>query len=352
MISLDTLIPTPSDGLVRARDLLCGDLVFDGHGDMVEITEISITDDVESLEVEFSTPGTLLCSPEQGLMTRSQSQRSRGSDYSTKRLEDIIGTLENNSGVRQHEVPLIARPLDFTKQELPVHPYLLGVLLGDGMLDYSRVLISSPELDMIERLRGMVPEGFVITEDRNDYQWSINRPRGVRDSVLIKRLRELGVYGTKSLNKFVPFIYQMSAVEDRVHLLQGLMDTDGWTGSGRKGSRSQFSSISLSLSTAVVELVLSLGGVCTMRKREYMYDETPTSGKRHNYPMYVVELKTPPKFPPHWLPRKAERYNPPPILKFITGITPSDKQPMISIVTTSTTKSLVVGQYHVIQTLF
>jgi hypothetical protein len=68
---------------------------------------------------------------------------------------------------------------------------------------------------------------------------------------------ELGLENTKSNTKFIPEIYKRSSVEDRISILQGLMDTDG-TIKDTTGEQS-LTTISKQLADDIIEISRSLG---------------------------------------------------------------------------------------------
>ena len=85
--------------------------------------------------------------------------------------------------------------------------------------------------------------------DRELYGLNLNN--GMKDL-----LRDLNLIGKKSDTKFIPKNYLYNSVENRVALLQGLVDSDGYI----DGHRIEISTVSKELSEDIKELVLSLGG--------------------------------------------------------------------------------------------
>lgn len=60
----------------------------------------------------------------------------------------------------------------------------------------------------------------------NNIKYSFKKPKRWKNTAK-NSIYELGLEGTKALTKFIPDIYKYSSVENRIALLQGLMDTDG-----------------------------------------------------------------------------------------------------------------------------
>lgn len=82
-------------------------------------------------------------------------------------------------------------------------------------------------------------------------------------SLVRKELDRLGLFGKKSIDKFIPKDYLYGSYEQRLWLLRGLMDTDG----SASKSYCTYATISEHLANDVCELVHSLGG-CVIMSRE------------------------------------------------------------------------------------
>lgn len=150
---------------------------------------------------------------------------------------------------------------------LPLDPYLLGVLLGDGSLSKAHEIEISVGLNQMGILNKLVlPEGVYLrtkTYDSKNYikgtlSGSLRRgksPQGYK-SIIKGKLEDLGLLGTKSHSKFIPKIYMFSSVESRRKLLQGIIDTDGHINSR---GLFEFSTVSKQMHLDFIELCRSLG---------------------------------------------------------------------------------------------
>ena len=146
-----------------------------------------------------------------------------------------------------------------------IDPYLLGILIGDGCLSdrSSSVRVTTGDADLIDRIQEVLPDyeqvhattlkwgGWVINFSRRGSQGKSSR--------FISELRELGMM-CGSPQKRLPDDWLSYRYEDRLSLLQGLMDTDG-----RTGRSPSFDSSSVGLVGDVTELVRSLGGIASAR---------------------------------------------------------------------------------------
>jgi hypothetical protein len=82
-----------------------------------------------------------------------------------------------------------------------------------------------------------------------------------------------------SFDKFIPSDYLHSSIEDRIELLQGLIDTDG---SVSNDGEVEYTTTSYQLKEDIKFLVESLGGYCSSikeRKTKYIYKEEVKEGK-------------------------------------------------------------------------
>ena len=143
-----------------------------------------------------------------------------------------------------------------------IDPYMLGVLLGDGCLT-KHVGISSSDPEVLARVTAALPRMYFLADDHTK-----SAARAVRivqaspdgrnpKNDIIAALKLLGVWGKKAERKFLPCAAYAWGREDRMALLQGLMDTDG---SVVEEGTVTFSSSSLQLARDVQKLVRSLGG--------------------------------------------------------------------------------------------
>jgi len=159
-------------------------------------------------------------------------------------------------------VPLV-RPVNYTPSgnPLPVDPYLLGALLGDGGITHY-VGFSSADSEIVSEISARLPRGHSISKKpgNNGYDYQITSPRGQPNQVW-NALRLLGLAGKTSPDKFIPTEFATASPAERLLLLQGLMDTDGWSQGGRL---TLFASSSRRLTEQVRDLVGSLGGVANL----------------------------------------------------------------------------------------
>ena len=183
------------------------------------------------------------------LAARNRAHRTRTKEPpigGIRTTQEISDTLTVRDGLKNHTV-MLAGPLMLPDKALLISPYVLGAWLGDGTAVTGVVTTVDAELpQLIER------EGYpCIKTASNKY--------GYRVVGLTVALRQAGVL----THKHIPGDYLRASKEQRMALLQGLMDTDGYA---RKHGGVEFTSTDRRLAADVCELILSLGFKATVRE--------------------------------------------------------------------------------------
>ena len=171
----------------------------------------------------------------------------------------------------------VSKAINFPKKEHVINPYLLGVILGDGSVTVGTPSITNPSQELFDSL--VLPIGVELVERHNLERcltYGITRTDSSGANVLTTELKRLGVFGNKSLTKFIPNEYLIDSLENRISLLQGLNDTDGCV----DGTHFEYSTSSQELANNYAELVRSLGGTAKIKSRipHYTYNGIKKSG--------------------------------------------------------------------------
>jgi len=180
---------------------------------------------------------------------------------------------------------------------LPVDPWVLGALLGDGNLTGTgTVRFSTASEQTLATMAGRVGNDMeVISAGRYDYRL-VRRDRarvkghqGLQPNPLRVALEALRLSGLPSDQKFIPRLYLEAGKSARLDLLRGLLDTDGWVESW--GSV-RLSTASRQLADDVAELVRSLGGWCSIATKQPHF--TNVAGMRvQGLPAHVCHISHP-----------------------------------------------------------
>lgn len=245
---LTTKVLTPF-GWRMIGDLQIGDLVATQSGEFVPVTALHPKGVTKVYRVFFNDRTHVDCAEDHLWNVATQFD-------STFRTLEFTEILHKKPHVKYH-VPL-CELIQHAEADLPLHPYLLGVLLGDGYLAGNSIQLSSTKSWLVDRVRELLP-----AEDKIKKASAYNNSWTISGGATLRAIRQLGLYGHKSYTKFVPESYLYSSPEQRRAILDGLLDTDGsWNGKHRI-----FDSNSLKLARAVCELTRSLGGTARYRDR-------------------------------------------------------------------------------------
>jgi replicative DNA helicase len=139
---------------------------------------------------------------------------------------------------KKHNFKLLrASALEFggaAKVELPIEPYFLGVLLGDGSMQQSTPLVTTADDEIVREVHRQAKLwGLSVSKHHNDKKlcpsYGIHGgTRGGRvPNPLMAALSSLGLRGHSSDDKFIPQIYKTASMRDRREIFAGLIDTDG-----------------------------------------------------------------------------------------------------------------------------
>jgi len=263
---LDARVLTPS-GFVTMGSLKVGDLVTGSDGRPCRVTGVYPQGARPVFRVTMSDGAATECCDEHLWLTQARRERKRGIAGSVKSLAAIRETLKIEHGTRaNHHIPVVD-PVEFDSDPapLPMPPYLLGLLLGDGNLTSGSVMFTNSETDVRARFRASLPAEDVAV-DADEITLRVKRAQRNNDvSETARAVASLGLRGADCYGKFIPRAYLVAPVRDRVELLRGLVDTDGYV--NVKGKSVEFSTSSPRMAEDVVYLVRSLGGIASVARR-------------------------------------------------------------------------------------
>jgi thymidine kinase len=143
--------------------------------------------------------------------------------------------------------------VDFPVQMVPLDPYILGVWLGDGTSSYAQITTTDPEI-LAEWTRCAEFHGLTVNpHGKYGYHAKCGKLDG--NNPLLHILTDLGIRN----NKHIPHIYMANSRENRLQLLAGLLDTDGYWDNKRHAY--EISQKNELLANQIVFLARSLGMV-------------------------------------------------------------------------------------------
>lgn len=386
-------VATPG-GWRRLGDLAVGDQVFADDGTPTAVVGVVDYPETPCFEVVFSDGLSVICDDSHRWDVRRMGSDAKG-EWRTVTLQEIrqfvtTGVQGNwrtgvqrtvrmaeagetpwldSRGYPRYQVP-VPEAVRYPERDLPIDPYLLGVLIGDGALSTGSVRFHKDEPEMVERIAAALPPECVIKpQGRRQGSWMIvhkdgcrcPKPRdGGRANPVVQALVDLDLWGKRSEEKFIPREYLLGSIGQRLALLQGLLDTDGTckvqstTRCGEKRARGgvSFGSSSAQLIQDISELVRSLGGLVTARK-PYQAGYRKPDGTRVACKMsYRIGLRLPEGVEPFFISRKSAIYQGPcstgsngGLVRSIVGIRPAAARPLRCITIAHESERFVADSY-------
>jgi phosphate starvation-inducible PhoH-like protein len=201
-----------------------GDLVIGSNGQPTPVLGVFPQGRRNVFEVRAQDGASTVCCAEHLWFVTTPDDRRHGKDGRVLRTDEMIGRLRRDHQHR-YELPLVSEPVELVPCDVPMDPYALGLLLGDGCLTTTTTpsfTIADPEL-----ADALAPQQAAAT---------VIAPAGA-----------------------IPDVYLFNAPAVRHAVLQGLLDSEAATvGSG---GRIACRTGSTALADDVVFLVRSFGGV-------------------------------------------------------------------------------------------
>lgn len=304
----DAKLLTPS-GWKLMGNIRVGDRVIGSQGTPIRVIGVFPQGQKAIYQVRFSDGSSTECCDEHLWQVRSTNHRFRKQPGAVMGLQDFRHNLRMPNGNHRWYIPMV-QAVEFSAQPVPLDPYLIGLLIGDGHLRKDAVYLSTADAELQHMAAALLPAGVrLVFAGGYDYRFSIGRHGGNNQAInpmrnpVLQALRTLRLAGKRAESKFIPPMYKFNTIANRVALLQGLFDTDGSIDSR---SHIEFSTSSEQLSHDVIELVQSLGGTATLSARipKYTYRGQRREGQRS----YRLNIALPAEIRPFRLTRKAARY--------------------------------------------
>ena len=303
---LHSKILTP-EGWSTMGDMKVGSRVIGRDGRPANVVGIFPQGKKGIYKITFSDGTSTEACGEHLWLTRTQLDRDHSKQGSVKTTKEILNTLKYGKKTN-HSIP-IAEPIQFERDgDLPIDPYLLGCLIGDGTMSVGHPMFSTADEELVTTLNNLLSEVNCKLNHASKYDYRIvNKGYKYKNQNPVKEiLKEIKLWGKKSYEKYLPEDYKFSSVGNRLQLLRGLMDTDGTV--PKSGIQPTFCSTSEALASDVAFLVRSLGGKATISSRvsSYTYKGVKKQGRRS----YRVRVSLPEGLCPFSLARKAEAWRP------------------------------------------
>ena len=233
-LALDTPVLT-THGLVPIGEIQDGDELFDETGTPCRVVKAhAVLHGRPCYKMTFDDGTTVVCDREHlwPVVDRETRVACKTADRDWMKYFDsyhhvkTTGQLQKDyilpSGMRNYVIPN-TKPVRFRPSRLnTLDPYLLGCWLGDGSSEANRITVADNEIIMAFKKAGYTITVIDSKGAATTYGITVNKEKHSFQSAL----KYLGVWG----NKHVPNKYLNASIDQRLALLQGLMDTDGHAG--------------------------------------------------------------------------------------------------------------------------
>ena len=223
-LPLDTDILTPN-GFVKMRDIHVGSIVYDENGEKTNVIAEFPQDELkQEYKITFNDGSYVICCKDHlwKYDVKSNLQHHR---WKVNNIVDILHKygLKKNRSFNIY-IP-VCKPIQFSKKDLFIPPYLMGALLGDGGLTQNTLTFTNVEQDIIDKVNLLVSKWGVFKHRKNKEHIQLHFVGGKNNP--FKEYLTNTFHHANSSNKFIPQEYKMSSIEDRFELVRGLIDTDG-----------------------------------------------------------------------------------------------------------------------------
>lgn len=238
-------IPTPI-GYRKVKDIKIGDYLWGRNGKPTKVLNVFPQGKKEVWKINFRDGRSIKCCKEH--LWSVYNSHGKLVTLNTEEISKVI-----NTGIR-YSIPLCA-PVQYEKKEYSIPPYVLGCLLGNGCLTGKILEYSSKDDSVPNKIAKIMGWKTKRNSECNcTYTFKKDEKQVKISDICIEECKEL--IGKYSYNKFIPAIYLEGNEEQRLDLLNGLLDTDG---SMCKRGGITFSTTSELLREGIINLCYSLG---------------------------------------------------------------------------------------------
>jgi phosphate starvation-inducible protein PhoH and related proteins len=310
-----TKVLTPN-GFRPIGEVQVGDFVVGSDGRPTRVLGVYPRGFKEIYRVHAQDGSSTLASGDHLWSVYTRRDRSAGKPPRVLQTKEMIGNLRA-AHYHRYELPLLSAPVSFVARAVPLDPYALGLLLGDGCFSWRATpTFATNDPELVESLERHIPGVQLRWKSGVDYVLNrITRPGEVItiENPVTRAMRRLGLAGARSSTKFIPEDYLLNSPDVRLAVLQGLLDSDGGpvTQQGRT-CRIQFTTVSDRLRDDVVFLVQSLGGVVYQRTGAAEGRKPGLARGRdvhHRSDAHILDIRLPEGIVPFRLARKAAKYD-------------------------------------------
>lgn len=278
-------------GYKKMKDIQLGDSLIDGLGKECKVIGIYPQGIQPVYKVTFSDRTSTLCSLDHIWRVGWYSNKQATVKWDDLTLKEIMERglkKKNNTSGWKFRIPI--PKINCWNNSVPIDPYLLGVLLGDGDLgSSSNIKVSLYEKDIFNKIK------IILNNLGYDLHLCDNNKSEIKDYSIVCSTETKGFINyinnldirCRSIEKHIPQEYLFTTFENRIKLLQGLFDTDGYIDSHNNFI---FTTSSPKLSEDFAFLVRSLGGTDTIVEKPSGYKHNGYYIQCHNHFNHYIKF--------------------------------------------------------------
>jgi predicted phage terminase large subunit-like protein len=235
-LAVDTEILTANRGWQRHGALRAGDTVFAPDGSRVLVRAVTQPYLWRCREVKFASGKSIIASFNHEWGCYVPNSHHKVQYFANIETDEIKRKMHDRSAYIKS-----AGVLNYDWQVLAIPPYLLGLWLGDGCSQHKQICKSVDDCEF-----------FLSQYDGKIQRIKDNAAYITFEQLDMTKLKSIGVLG----DKHIPQQYLQAAAQQRIELLQGLLDTDGYCD---KRGRVEIIQVRETLALQIVELLRTLG---------------------------------------------------------------------------------------------
>ena len=258
-VAYGTKILTPN-GYVKAEELKVGDIIYGDDGKETKIIAVPFDGEEELYKITLRDKRTIIVGKDHEFEVTYNNKKKITEILPLSKIIKLKNSNKNNVvSIRNNSV------IQFKEQELKIHPYVMGLFLGDGCYrqSHNNAINITMSLKDIKAIAKHIPYNIEYSKFR-EITHRIHLIEEDSKSYAKKILDYYGLKNKKCHDKFIPKEYLYNSEENRYELLRGLMDTDGTC---TKEHCIEYCTKSPQLKEDIMFLIRSLGMNCTCYKK-------------------------------------------------------------------------------------
>jgi len=258
------------NGYILMKDVEIGDEIANPDGGFSKVTGVFPQGKKDVFRVHFSDETYVDCCSEHLWSVSHADNGWKNRVVDTSYLQENCRRFD---GKRVLSIKT-TKPVGFDRKDYVIPPYLMGILLSEGNITNSNVVFTSCEQEIIQNVNELLLTGYVCKSKGIDHR-IVKTKRSNKSNIYKELLKELGLWGLLSYEKFIPECYLYGSVDQRISLLQGMMDGDGTV---EKTGSISYCTTSWEMAKNFCHLIYSLGGSTRIKRKEGSVDK---NGKQH-----------------------------------------------------------------------